>query len=155
MINPLIDTESRLAELYGGIVRILVENEIGRWSDDTELEEGPIPAITLGKPEVEPIRMLTLNLYPLTTDEEPGVDKMGAVFLIRTPETHPLKAVSIADKLEDVFHGREHEMLSKWHVPVMWRHSLADLGPNENDHYQLTDTYHFYVDIYRKAADNG
>ena len=146
---------SKTVDLTAGIVSLLVQHGIGRWSETGALPEGDTPAIALGDIGTHPIRALGLNLYTVKTDQEPGVDKMGVVFRIRTPETNPLEAVKLADKLEDVFHGREHNFFKKWHIPGMWRHSLADLGPNENDHYQLTDTYHFYVDIYREEADNG
>ena len=146
---------TKTAELAAGLITILVQEGVGRWCETEPLPEGDTPAISLGDVGTHPIRALGLNIYTAQTDVEPGVDKIGAVFLIRTPEQNPLEAVKIADKLEDVLHGREHNFFKRWHVPVMWRHSLADLGPNENGHYQLTDTYHFYVDIYREAADNG
>lgn len=146
--------ESKTVDLTAGIVSLLVQHNIGRWSETAQLPEADTPAISLGDIGTVPIRALGLNVYTVKTDVERGVDHMGVVFLIRTPEKIPLEAVKVADKLEDTFHGREHNFFRKWHIPVMWRHSLADLGPNENDHYQLTDTYHFYVDTYREADND-
>ena len=147
--------KSKTVDLYAWIIGLLVDEGLGRWSETEELPEAETPAISIGELGTKSIRALGVNLYTLNTDIEPGVDKMGVTFRIRTPETIPLDAVTIADKLEEVFHGREYDIFETWHIPAMWRHSLADLGPNENDHYQLTDTYHFYVDVYREAADNG
>lgn len=147
--------QSKTVDLYAWVIGLMVEEGLGRWSETEELPEADTPAISISDLGTKSIRALGVNLYTLNTDVEPGVDKMGVTFRIRTPESIPLEAVGIADKLEDVFHGREYDIFESWHIPAMWRQSLADLGPNENDHYQLTDTYHFYVDIYRKAADNG
>lgn len=142
---------SKTVDLYAGIIEILVAQGLGRWSETEELPEGDVPAISIGMLGTTAIRAIGVNLYTLNTDVEPGVDKMGVTFRIRTPESNPLEGVRIADKLEDVFHGQEHSIFRTWHIPAIWRHSLADLGPNENDHYQFTDTYHFYVDIYREG----
>lgn len=143
------DYQTKTADLYAGVIKLLCEAGIGRWDETEALPEDDIPAMFLGKPGPTPTRALALNIYTLNTDIERGVDKMGLSIRIRTPEEIPLEAVQLADKLEDLFHGREHVHLleGKWHIPVMWRHSLADLGPNEAGHYQLTDTYHFYVDV--------
>lgn len=147
--------QSKSVDIAAGFITILTENGLGRWDETGTLTEADTPAIFLGPIGDSPIRALGLNLYVLTMDAEPGVDKMSMAFSIRTPEPNPVAAITLADALEDTFHGREHQLLRKWHIPIMWRHSLADLGPNDNGHYQLTDTYHFYIDIYRKAADNG
>lgn len=142
------DYQTKTADLYAGVVTILREAGLGLWTEGGTVSGDDDTLIVLGKPGPTPTRALALNIYTLNTDIEPGVDKMGLAILIRTPEEIPLEAVQLADKLEDLFHGREHDLLEgKWHIPVMWRHSLADLGPNENGHYQLTDTYHFYVDV--------
>ena len=146
--------QTRTVDLYAGVIRILCDAGIGRWSETEELTEDPVPAIFIGTMGVTPTRALGINIYTLDTDIERGVDKMGLAVLIRTPEKIPLKAVELADKLEDVFHGREHDFMESWHLPVMWRHSLADLGPNEQGHYQISDTYHFYVDVYREAVNH-
>ena len=151
----LEEYKTKTAELVAGIIGILCQENLGRWSEDGALPEADTPAISLGDIGTHPIRALGLNIYTVKTDTEPGVDHMGVVLQIRTPGQNPLEAIQIADKLEDVFHGREHDFFKKWHIPAMWRHSLADLGPTEAGHYQLTDTYHFYVDTYREAADNG
>lgn len=144
------DFHTKTADLYAGVIKLLCDAGLGDWDETGILPEDDIPAIFLGKPGPIPTRALALNIYTLNTDIERGVDKMGLSILIRTPEEIPLEAIQIADKLEDFLHGREHIYLlesSKWHIPIIWRHSLADLGPNENGHYQLTDTYHFYVDV--------
>lgn len=141
------DFQTKTVDLYAGFVELLSDAGLGRWDETEVLPEDDIPAISLGKPGPTPTRALALNIYTLNTDIERGVDKMGLSILIRTPEEIPLEAIQIADKLEDFLHGREHDLLKSWHIPVIWRHSLADLGPNENGHYQLTDTYHFYVDV--------
>lgn len=147
--------ESKSVDIVSGLIQIMEAEGVGHWRPLGDFPNDGLPAIFIGDPLQGPTHAIGINAYTVSTDDEPGVDLIGVQFYIRTSESTPMKALQTADKLEAIFHGREYQNLEGWHIPVMWRNSLANLGPNENNHYQMTDSYHLYVDIYRKAADNG
>jgi|SRR5690625_995448 len=149
--------ESKTPQVVGGFIRLMVAAGIGQWLDETMpytpgmdppgIISGPLP------PELD--SGLGVNPYPVMTDTEPGVDVLGIQVMIRTKGPRVDKAMAVADWLEETFHGLDQQTFGGYNIPLIWRNSLANLGPNDDNNYQITDNYYMYIDVYRKAAENG
>lgn len=148
---------TKTATITAGFIAMMHAAEIGYWSETEAYGEWPHrPGIVFGQLPSEPVNALGVHPYPVSTDTQPDVDTLGIQVRIRTDSPYPDDALRIADQLEEFFHGREHLTFGDWHVPVMWRHSVAVLGPNTNDHFEITDNYYMHVDIpNRKVAYHG
>lgn len=144
-------------DVAAGIIQKMQDAGLGIWTDEGETfpEDMELPAIFPGPPLAQPIYAIGVNIYPVVAEEHPGVDLLGVQFQVRTPSSTPEQALALADKLEDTFHGIEYQDLMGWHIPIMWRNSFANLGPNDNDHYQITDSYHLYIDKNKEGGNHG
>lgn len=149
---------SKTTEITDGFIDMIDKAGIGFWSKDVAYEDDPNkpPGIYFGAIPHDPANALGIHPYPVGMDAAPGVDVMAIQVRIRTATTDPGPAVYIADQLEAEFHGREHLNLGGWHIPLIWRNSLAVLGENDSGNFEITDNYYMYVDISnRKVAHHG
>lgn len=148
--------DSKTPQILGGFIRLMTDAGIGVWNESGDYtDDMDPPGIYPGDIPHTMNQGLGVHPYPVSMDTKPGVDVLGIQVLIRTKGSNSLKAIAVADQLEAAFHGLEHQILGGWHCPLIWRNSLAVLGPNDNNNYQITDNYYMYIDVYRKAAENG
>jgi|SRR5690625_574176 len=149
-------TDSKTPQILGGFIHLMTEVGIGTWDPDgLYSDETDPPGIVLGELPHELNSVLGINPYPVMMDTEPGVDVLGVQIMIRTQGPRVDQAMAVADRLEATFHGLENQDFGGYNLPLIWRNSLANLGPNDTGNYQITDNYYMYIDVYRKAAQNG
>lgn len=155
MFTGLPDSKTPL--ITAGFIQLIAEQGIGTWVDpDEPYDDSVDPAgIFLGEIPPDAESGIGINPYPVMMDTEPGVDVMGIQVMVRNRGRRPDEALAVADRLEETFHGISHQNFGGYNIPLIWRNSLAALGPNDNGNYQLTDNYYMYIDVYRKAAENG
>lgn len=149
---------SKTIDITRGFIDMLDAAGIGFWSytDEPYPDDPDRPGIFFGALPYQPVNALGVHPYPVMMDAEPGTDVLAIQVRIRTDTTAPDPAIAIADQLEATFHGREHLDLRGWHIPLMWRNSLAVLGEGDAGNFEITDNYYMYVDISnRKAAYHG
>lgn len=157
MTDTPFQAPSKTSEITFGFIDMMHEARIGFWSETEAYPDDPDrPGIFFGAMPHQPVNALGVHPYPVMMDAEPGTDVLAIQVHIRTDTTAPDPAIAIADQLEATFHGREHLTLGGWHIPLMWRNSLAVLGEGDTGNFEITDNYYMYVDISnRKAAYHG
>lgn len=151
------EAPSKTSEITAGFIAMMHAEKIGFWSETVAYQDTPNrPGIIFGALPYSPVNALGVHPYPVTMDAQPGTDVLAIQVRIRTGSTAPDPAIAIADQLEATFHGREHLMFGGWHIPLMWRNSLAVLGETDSGSFEITDNYYMYVDIpNRKVAHHG
>lgn len=139
--------DSLTLDVTAGVISMLVEAGIGTW-DETGIytEATTPPGIVVGRLPQTPAAVIGVNPYIAQMDAQPGTDIRAVQIRIRTPSRDPRPAIRTVDQLEELLHGRENLTFSGHPVPLIWRHSLADLGVNDQDQYELTDNYYMFVD---------
>lgn len=127
------------------LISAVVAAGIGAWDPNGIYKEGQY-GFVIGALPSTPSAVIGVNAYPVSVDVEPGTDIQGVQFRIRTGSRDPRPAYGITDGLMDTLHGVSDLMLGGFHVPLIWRNSLGDLGLDESGRYEVTDNYYMYVD---------
>lgn len=141
----MIGHDSLTLEVTAGLIADLAAANIGVWRENGIYQEGEY-GIVLGQLPHTPATMIGVTPYMHNPDVEPGTDQMAVQIRIRTNSRDPRTVIHTLDRVFDTLHGVEHKVYGRWHIPLIWRHLLADLGPDDNGRYEVTDNYHMYVD---------
>lgn len=141
----MIVQDSLTLAVTGGLIAELAAAGAGVWDETGIYKEGDW-GIVFGRLPHSPATMIGVLPYMHNPDVEPGTDQMAVQVRIRSDSPSPVSVITVLDKVFDTLHGIEHKQWGGYHVPVVWRHFFADLGPDQNGRYEVTDNYYMYVD---------
>ncbi|WGH92094.1 minor capsid protein [Auritidibacter ignavus] len=134
-------------DIAAGITGLLVAKNIGVWEENGVYEKNTLrPPIFIGRLPAEPLLAIGVTPYVASMDTKLGVDIRAVQIRLRNATSDPRPVIDLADRLEDLLHGRENLTFGSYPIPLIWRHSLSVLGAGETNNYQITDNYYMYVD---------
>ncbi|PXA77932.1 minor capsid protein [Auritidibacter sp. NML100628] len=137
--------DSITLETTAGFIALMVEAGVGTWNEDG-LYQPDDWGIVVGRLPHTPAKLIGVTPYVARVDAQPRVDERAIQVRYRSASPDPRPLIILVDRLHDHIHGRSNINLGGHHVPLIWRHSLADLGADQNNQYEITDNYYFYLD---------
>jgi hypothetical protein len=138
-------TDSLTLDLAAGFIDLMVnEAHVGTWKEDG-YKNGDL-GIVIGAMPQAPADLIAITPYVAQVDVEPGVDVRAFQVRIRSGSRDPRPCIQAVDRLHDTLNGLGPVTLGGHSVPLIWRNSLADLGLDTSDRYEITDNYYLYVD---------
>lgn|GEM_PF-1797666 len=145
MTLDLTTLDSLTLDLTAGFVALLVDAGAGTWRETGIYTTGE-RGIVIGALPQTPGDLLGITPYVAQSDVEPGVDVRAFQVRVRSGSRDPRPALAVVDLLHDTLNGLQPGNLGGHSVPLIWRATLADLGLNADDRYEITDSYYLYVD---------
>lgn len=130
-----------------GVAELLADADVGSWSP-TGTYGSTDTAIVTGRLPQRPLSAIGLTPYPVLDEVgQPSDDRLGILGVqlrFRGRSIDIRDAQDLQDAAFDVLHNREYTNLHGRIIPLIWRAVSAPPETNENDQYEIADSYYFH-----------